>query len=177
MGSTALTRVLQTNRQHGQSNRDAQAPGCDESGVLRPAEHLPLEENQLVSVIILDADTGDEDIEFEPPHGFEALANHLTWSRRNSTGSDPSRRAGMRCRPGCYAAPAAARSPSPPHGESPSLKTRLGIRTHPRCVPPAASKSIRPSRSPIPPRPPPSPPRSPENIVFHRHQIGLPRPV
>ena len=47
-----------------------------EGGVLRPTEQLPLEEHQLVSVIILDADTDDEDIEFEPPHCFEALANH-----------------------------------------------------------------------------------------------------
>ena len=47
-----------------------------EGGVLRPTERLPLEEHQLVSVIILDADADDEDIEFEPPHCFEALANH-----------------------------------------------------------------------------------------------------
>ena len=47
-----------------------------EGGVLRPTEQLPLEENQLVSVIILDTDTGGEEIEFEPPGAFEALANH-----------------------------------------------------------------------------------------------------
>jgi len=46
-----------------------------EAGVLRPTEKLPLEEHQLVSVIILDADADDEDIEFEPPHCFEALAD------------------------------------------------------------------------------------------------------
>ena len=47
-----------------------------EGGVLRPTEQLPLEEHQLVSVIVLDADTDDEEVEFEPPHCFEALANH-----------------------------------------------------------------------------------------------------
>ena len=47
-----------------------------EGGVLRPTEQLPLEEHQLVSVIILDADAHDEEVEFEPPHCFEALANH-----------------------------------------------------------------------------------------------------
>ena len=46
-----------------------------EGGVLRPMENLPLEEHQLVSVIILDADSGDEEIEFEPPQCFEALAD------------------------------------------------------------------------------------------------------
>ena len=45
-----------------------------EGGVLRPTEQLPLEEHQLV--IVLDADTDDEEVEFEPPHCFEALANH-----------------------------------------------------------------------------------------------------
>ena len=43
-----------------------------EGGVLRPTEQLLLEERQLVSVIILDA----EEVEFESPHCFEALANH-----------------------------------------------------------------------------------------------------
>ena len=47
-----------------------------EGGVLRPTGQLQLEEHQLVSVIILDADTDDEEVEFEPPHCFEALANH-----------------------------------------------------------------------------------------------------
>ena len=47
-----------------------------EGGVLRPTEQLLLEERQLVSVIILDADTDDEEVEFEPAHCFEALANH-----------------------------------------------------------------------------------------------------
>jgi predicted DNA-binding antitoxin AbrB/MazE fold protein len=47
-----------------------------EGGVLRPIEKLPLEEHQLVSIIILDADAENEGIEFEPPHSFEALANH-----------------------------------------------------------------------------------------------------
>jgi predicted DNA-binding antitoxin AbrB/MazE fold protein len=47
-----------------------------EGGVLRPTERLPLKENQLVSVIVLDADADDEDIEFQHPHHFEALADH-----------------------------------------------------------------------------------------------------
>ena len=47
-----------------------------EGGVLRPTEKLPLEEHQLVSVIILDVDPDEEGIEFEPPHSFESLANH-----------------------------------------------------------------------------------------------------
>lgn len=47
-----------------------------EGGVLRPTEKLPLEEHQLVSVVILDAEADEEGIEFEPPESFEALANH-----------------------------------------------------------------------------------------------------
>ena len=51
-----------------------------EGGVLRPMERLSLEEHQLVSVIVLDADADDEDIEFEPPRSFEALADHsISW--------------------------------------------------------------------------------------------------
>ena len=46
-----------------------------EGGVLRPTEQLPLDEHQLVSVIILDMDTDNEEIEFELPHGFEAIAD------------------------------------------------------------------------------------------------------
>jgi len=46
-----------------------------EGGVLRPTEKLPLEEHQLVSVVILDAEADEETVEFEPPQVFEALAN------------------------------------------------------------------------------------------------------
>ena len=46
-----------------------------EGGVLRLTESLPLKEHQLVTVIILDADTDDEDIEFQQPHHFEPLAD------------------------------------------------------------------------------------------------------
>ena len=46
-----------------------------EGGVLRPTEALPLEEHQLVSVIVLDEEPGDEEIEFEPAQHFEALAD------------------------------------------------------------------------------------------------------
>jgi predicted DNA-binding antitoxin AbrB/MazE fold protein len=46
-----------------------------EGGVLRLTEKLPLEEHQLVTVIILDTDADNEEIEFEPAQCFEALAN------------------------------------------------------------------------------------------------------
>jgi predicted DNA-binding antitoxin AbrB/MazE fold protein len=46
-----------------------------EGGVLRPIEALTLEEHQLVSVILLDADPAGEEIEFEPAEHFEALAD------------------------------------------------------------------------------------------------------
>ena len=47
-----------------------------EGGVLRPTEKLPLEEHQLVTVIVVDDDTDEQDIQFEPPYCFESLANH-----------------------------------------------------------------------------------------------------
>ena len=47
-----------------------------EGGVLRPTEKLLLEEHQLVTVIVVDDDTDEQDIQFEPPHRFESLANH-----------------------------------------------------------------------------------------------------
>jgi predicted DNA-binding antitoxin AbrB/MazE fold protein len=46
-----------------------------EGGILRPVERLLLEEHQLVTVIVVDDDTDEEDIQFEPPHCFESLAN------------------------------------------------------------------------------------------------------
>jgi predicted DNA-binding antitoxin AbrB/MazE fold protein len=46
-----------------------------EGGVLRPIEALPLEEHQLVSVIVLDEGPGDAEIEFESAQSFEALAD------------------------------------------------------------------------------------------------------
>jgi predicted DNA-binding antitoxin AbrB/MazE fold protein len=47
-----------------------------EKGVLRPVEPLPLDENQLVSVILLDDIDSDEDLQFEAPYRFEPLADH-----------------------------------------------------------------------------------------------------
>jgi predicted DNA-binding antitoxin AbrB/MazE fold protein len=47
-----------------------------EGGVLRPTEKLPLEEHQLVSVVILDAEADEETVEFESPESFQALADH-----------------------------------------------------------------------------------------------------
>jgi hypothetical protein len=44
-------------------------------GVLRPTEALPLEEHQLVSVIVLDEGPDDAEIEFESAQRFEALAD------------------------------------------------------------------------------------------------------
>jgi predicted DNA-binding antitoxin AbrB/MazE fold protein len=46
-----------------------------EGGILRPVEPLHLDEHQLVSVIILD-DLANDEIAFEPPERFEALADH-----------------------------------------------------------------------------------------------------
>lgn len=46
-----------------------------EGGVLRPVEPLRLDEHQLVSVIILD-DLDDDELSFETPERFEALADH-----------------------------------------------------------------------------------------------------
>lgn len=47
-----------------------------ESGVLRPIEPLPLDEHQLVSVVILDESASDDELQFEAPERFEALADH-----------------------------------------------------------------------------------------------------
>jgi predicted DNA-binding antitoxin AbrB/MazE fold protein len=47
-----------------------------EGGVLRPVEPLELDEHQLVSVIILDDIVPDEELRFEAPERFEALADH-----------------------------------------------------------------------------------------------------
>jgi uncharacterized protein len=46
-----------------------------EGGVLRPTEKLLLEEHQLVTVILVDDDTDEQEVQFEPPHCFEPLAN------------------------------------------------------------------------------------------------------
>jgi len=42
---------------------------------LRPTEKLLLEEHQLVTVILVEDDTAELDIQFEPKHCFEPLAN------------------------------------------------------------------------------------------------------
>jgi predicted DNA-binding antitoxin AbrB/MazE fold protein len=47
-----------------------------EGGVLRPVEPLPLGEHQIVSVIILDDEPPEDDLKFEAPARFEALADH-----------------------------------------------------------------------------------------------------
>lgn len=47
-----------------------------EGGVLRPVEPLELDEHQLVSVIILDDIAPDDELRFEAPERFEALADH-----------------------------------------------------------------------------------------------------
>jgi len=47
-----------------------------EDGVLRPVEALRLDEHQLVSVIIMDDVAPDEELRFEAPERFEALADH-----------------------------------------------------------------------------------------------------
>jgi predicted DNA-binding antitoxin AbrB/MazE fold protein len=46
-----------------------------EGGVLRPTEKLLLDEHQLVTVILVDDDTAEQDIQFEPKQYFEPLAN------------------------------------------------------------------------------------------------------
>ena len=47
-----------------------------EGGVLRPVEPLPLGEHQLVSIMILDDNPLEDDLKFETPARFEALADH-----------------------------------------------------------------------------------------------------
>ena len=47
-----------------------------EGGVLRPVEPLRLDEHQLVSVIVVDDVAPDEELRFEAPEQFEALADH-----------------------------------------------------------------------------------------------------
>jgi predicted DNA-binding antitoxin AbrB/MazE fold protein len=47
-----------------------------ENGVLRPVEPLPLDEHQLVSVILLDDIASDDNLQFEAPDRFEHLADH-----------------------------------------------------------------------------------------------------
>ena len=47
-----------------------------EGGVLRPVEPLPLGEHQLVSIIVLDDNLPEDDLKFEAPARFEALADH-----------------------------------------------------------------------------------------------------
>ena len=47
-----------------------------EGGVLRPTEKLLLEEHQLVTLIVVDEDTDEDEIQFEPPQCFESFANH-----------------------------------------------------------------------------------------------------
>ena len=47
-----------------------------EGGVLRPVEPLPLGEHELVSIIILDDNPPEDDLKFEAPARFEALADH-----------------------------------------------------------------------------------------------------
>ena len=47
-----------------------------ESGVLRPIEPLRLDEHQLVSVVILDEIASDDELQFETPERFDALADH-----------------------------------------------------------------------------------------------------
>jgi predicted DNA-binding antitoxin AbrB/MazE fold protein len=46
-----------------------------EGGVLRPVEPLELDEHQLVSVVILDDIAPDDELRFEAPERFEALAD------------------------------------------------------------------------------------------------------
>ena len=47
-----------------------------EGGVLRPVEPLSLGEHQLVSIMILDDNPLEDDLKFETPARFEALADH-----------------------------------------------------------------------------------------------------
>ncbi len=47
-----------------------------EGGVLWPVEPLRLDEHQLVSVVILDEIAPDDELQFEAPERFEALADH-----------------------------------------------------------------------------------------------------
>lgn len=47
-----------------------------ERGVLRPVEPLALGEHQIVSVIVMDDATSEEELTFASPSQFEALADH-----------------------------------------------------------------------------------------------------
>ena len=47
-----------------------------EGGILRPVEPQPLGEHQLVSIIVLDDNPPEDDLKFEVPARFEALADH-----------------------------------------------------------------------------------------------------
>ena len=47
-----------------------------EGGILRPTEKLQLEEHQLVTVIVIEDDADEDDIQFEPPQSFESFADH-----------------------------------------------------------------------------------------------------
>ena len=47
-----------------------------ESGVLRPVEPLRLDEHQLVSVIVIDDVSADEELRFESPGHFAPMADH-----------------------------------------------------------------------------------------------------
>ena len=53
-----------------------------EGGVLRPTEKLLLEEHQLVTLIVVDEDTDEDEIQFEPPQCFESFANHAIGGKR-----------------------------------------------------------------------------------------------
>jgi predicted DNA-binding antitoxin AbrB/MazE fold protein len=46
-----------------------------EDGVLRPTERPLLEEHRLVTIIVVDDDSDEQDIQFERPQCFELLAN------------------------------------------------------------------------------------------------------
>ncbi len=56
-----------------------------EGGVLRPTEKLLLKEHQLVTVIVVDDDADEDDIQFEPPHGFESFADRSILYLLNSS--------------------------------------------------------------------------------------------
>jgi len=57
-----------------------------EGGVLRPTEKLLLQEHQLVTLIVVDEDTEEDEIQFESPQYFESSANH-TISRETVRGA------------------------------------------------------------------------------------------
>lgn len=74
-GSKLFSEAMGSGGYHGIVMRRLEA--VYEGGVLRPTEKLPLEEHQLVSVVIIfDEEAHAEGIEFELPQSFEALANH-----------------------------------------------------------------------------------------------------